>query len=102
MASDKQASDIVLLDVRDLCSFADYFVICSGAITRQISAIADEIETALAKKGAKVKRREGDSESGWLLMDYGDIIVHIFGTAEREHYKLEKLRAKAIPLVRVE
>ena len=102
VASDKQASDIVLLDLRELCSFADYFVICSGAVTRQISAIADEIETALTKKGIKVNHREGDSESGWLLMDYGDIIVHVFGTAEREYYTLEKIWDKAVPLVRIE
>jgi ribosome-associated protein len=102
VASDKQASDIVLLDVREMCSFADYFVICSGAVTRQISAIANEIEHAMDKKKEKLMRRDGDVESGWILLDYGDIIVHIFGAAEREFYKLEKLWDKAVPLIRIE
>lgn len=102
MASDKQAEDIVLLNVKELCSFADYFVICSGAVTRQISAIANEIENAMEKRKEKLIRREGDSESGWVLLDYGDIIVHVFGAAERENYKLDKLWGNAVPLVRIE
>ena len=102
MASDKQAEDIVLLDVRDLCSFADYFVICSGESRRQLSAIAEEIDKTFHKKGPKLQHKEGDVESGWLLMDYGDVIVHIFGADERKFYRLDKLWAKAVPLVRVE
>ena len=102
MASDKLAEDIVLLDVRELCSFADYFVICSGESQRQTSAIADEIDKAFHKKGPKLKHKEGDVESGWLLLDYGDVIVHIFGADERKFYKLDKLWAKAVPLVRIE
>ena len=73
-----------------------------GAVTRQISAIANEIEHAMDKKKEKLIRREGDVESGWILLDYGDIIVHIFGAAEREFYKLDKLWANAVPLVRIE
>jgi len=102
VASDKLAEDIVLLDVRELCSFADYFVICSGSSQRQTSAIADEIDKALHKKGPKLQHKEGDVESGWLLMDYGDVIVHIFGAEEREFYKLDKLWAQAVPLIRIE
>lgn len=102
MASDKQAEDIVLLDVRELCSFADYFVICSGASQRQTSAIAEEIDKTFHKKGPKLKHKEGDVESGWLLMDYGDVIVHIFGADERKYYKLDKLWSKAKSLVRIE
>ena len=102
VASDKLAEDIVLLDVRELCSFADYFVICSGASQRQTSAIADEIDKALHKKGPQLNHKEGDVESGWLLMDYGDVIVHIFGAEEREFYKLDKLWAQAVPLIRIE
>jgi len=102
VASDKQAEDIVLLDVREMCSFADYFVICSGATQRQTSAIADEIDKTLHKKGPKLNHKEGDVESGWLLMDYGDVVVHIFGAEEREFYKLDKLWAQAVPLIRIE
>lgn len=102
VASDKQAEDIVLLDVRELCSFADYFVICSGSSQRQTSAIADDIDKAFHKKGPKLVHKEGDVESGWLLMDYGDVVVHIFGADERKFYQLDKLWAKAKPLVRIE
>jgi ribosome-associated protein len=102
VASDKQAEDIVLLDVSELCSFADYFVICSGASQRQTSAIADEIDKTLHKKGPKLNHKEGNVESGWLLMDYGDVIVHIFGAEERKFYQLDKLWANAKPLVRIE
>jgi ribosome-associated protein len=102
VASDKQAEDIVLLNVKELCSFADYFVICSGAVTRQISAIANEIENAMEKRKEKLIRREGDSESGWVLLDYGDIIVHVFGADERKRYTLDKLWGNAVPLVRIE
>ncbi|MFA5374877.1 MAG: ribosome silencing factor [Dehalococcoidia bacterium] len=102
VASDKLAEDIVLLDVRELCSFADYFVICSGESQRQTSAIADEIDKALHKKGPKLLHKEGNVESGWLLMDYGDVIVHIFGAEERKFYQLDKLWAQAVPLIRIE
>jgi len=102
VVSDKQAEDIVLLDVRELCSFADYFVICSGTTQRQTSAIAEEVDKTLHKKGPKLIHKEGDVESGWLLMDYGDVIVHIFGAEERKFYKLDKLWSKAKPLLRIE
>lgn len=102
VAADKQATDIVLLDVRGMCSFADFFVVCSAAVSRQMSAIANEIESAMDKRKEKLVRRDGDADSGWILMDYGDIIVHIFDAAEREYYKLEKLWDKAVPLIRIE
>ena len=79
MASDKQASNIVLLDVRDLCSFADYFVICAGESQRQLRTIYDEIERSLKEQGVVPHHREGTSDSGWLLLDYGDVVIHIFG-----------------------
>ena len=72
------------------------------AVSRQISAIANEIEHAMEKRKEKLIRREGDSESGWVLLDYGDIIVHVFGAAERKHYTLDKLWGNAVPLVRIE
>ena len=102
MASDKQASDIVLLDTRRVCSFADYFVICSGDSERQIRAVYDEIEHALKKEGVTLCHREGTIDSGWLLIDAGDVIVHIFAPFEREYYQLDKLWSRASTVVRIQ
>jgi ribosome-associated protein len=102
VASDKQATDIILLDMRGLCTFADYFVICSGDTHRQIKAVYEEIDRALGKEGIALRRREGTVDSGWILMDFGDVIIHIFASAEREYYKLERLWSKAIPLIRIQ
>lgn len=101
-ASDKQASDIVLLDTRQVCSFADYFVICSGDSARQLQTISDEIEHALKKEGILPGHFEGTTDSGWMLLDYGDVIVHIFGAPEREFYKLEKMWSEATPVLRIQ
>lgn len=98
-AADKKASDIMLLDVHELTPIADYFVICSANNPRQIEAIADAIDGALSKQGARVLHREGDAETGWLLLDFGDIIVHIFGQKEREYYRLERLWNQARTVV---
>jgi len=101
-ASEKQASDVVLLDVDDICSFASYFVICSGESERQIAAIQGAIEETLKKEGLRPHHREGDLDSGWLLLDFGDVIVHIFAPAEREYYQLDELWSQAIPVVRIQ
>jgi len=92
----------VMLDTREICSFADYFVICSGETRRQIEAICDEILGVLKKEGTMLRRREGAPGSGWMLMDFGDVIVHIFAPAERDYYQLEKLWGKATPLIRIQ
>ena len=101
-ASDKQASDIVLLDTRAVCSFADYFVICAGDTERQIRAIYDEIAHSLKREGVLPHHHEGTVDSGWLLLDYGDVIVHIFGALEREYYQLDKLWNEAKPVLRIQ
>jgi len=99
IASDKKASDVILLDIRDVTTIADYFVICSGNNTRQIQAIADAIDEELGKQGANLFHREGVAETGWLLLDFGDVIVHIFGPKEREYYRLERLWSEAKTVV---
>ena len=101
-ASDKQASNIVLLDTRSVSSFADYFVICSGDAARQINAIRDEIEHVLKRGGILPHHYEGAVDSGWLLLDYGDVIVHIFAPVEREYYQLDRLWNEASTLVRIQ
>ena len=103
IASDKQASDIVLLDIRPISLFADYFVVCSGASERQIDAIIrDTVETLRNEHGVRPLRVEGQAASGWVLIDFGDVIVHVFGAGQREFYKLEELWSAAVPLVRMQ
>jgi ribosome-associated protein len=99
IASDKKASDVLLLDIRDVTVIADYFVICSGSNSRQIQAIADTIDDELRPQGAALLHREGTADSGWMLLDYGSVIVHIFGTKEREYYHLERLWSDAKTVV---
>ncbi len=100
-ASDRQASDIVLMDARQACSFAEYFVICSGETKRQIEAIRRAIDDVLKKEGIVSHHREGTADSGWVLLDLGGVIVHIFAPFEREYYQLERLWSKAQLLLRV-
>ncbi|HEU5370064.1 MAG TPA: ribosome silencing factor [Ktedonobacterales bacterium] len=95
VASDKKATDIVLLDIRGVSVIADYFVICTGANPRQIRAIASAIDEKLSEQGQPAFHREGAPDSGWLLLDFSDVIVHIFGPKEREYYRLERLWSNA-------
>jgi len=101
-ASAKKAVDIVLLDARKVCSFADYFVICSGESSRQIASIRDEVGHILKKEGILPHHCEGDVDSGWLLLDFDDVTVHIFAPLEREYYHLEELWSQTIPVVRIQ
>ena len=92
----------MMLDTREVCTFADYFVICSGETQRQIGAICDEVLMVLKREGIRLRRREGAAGSGWMLMDFGDVIIHIFTPIEREYYQLEKLWSNATPLIRIQ
>jgi len=100
--SEKQARDIAMLDVRGLCSFADYFVICSGETKRHIEAIWQGVDEALRHRGIKPHHNEGSSDSGWMLADFGSVIVHIFAPPERDYYQLDRFWDKAIPMVRIQ
>lgn len=91
LAGDYKAEHIVLLNVQGLCSYADYFVICSGRSTRQVQGIADHIEEEMKKHGIRPLGIEGLREGHWVLMDYDDVIVHIFYEPIREIYDLEGL-----------
>lgn len=101
-ASDKQASDIVMLDIHELTTIADYFVVCTAGNERQLKAIVDAIDETLKKAGVSALHAEGVGESGWVLMDYGSVIAHIFAPAEREYYRLERLWSSATPVLRVQ
>jgi ribosome-associated protein len=97
-AESKQARDIAVLDVRGVTSFADYFVICTAANTRQIHAIADEVEMQLKKHGEQPSSVEGYRHAEWVLLDYGDLVVHIFSQKARVYYDLERLWRDAKPI----
>ncbi len=101
-AVDKKAQDVVLLDIHDVSSIADYFVICTGGNPRQISAIAEAIDEQLGDVGVDLIRREGKPDSGWMLLDFGDVVCHIFGPVEREFYRLERIWSAAPRLLYVE
>lgn len=90
-AADKLATDIVLLDVSGQLVITDVFVLCSAANERQVKAIVDAVEERLMRDGAKPLRREGEQESRWVLLDFGDIVVHVQLAEERIHYAIERL-----------
>lgn len=90
-ADGKKAFDIVVLDLRNLTFIADFFVICSASNTTQVSAIADGIGQALANAGIHPSHIEGEAEASWVLMDYNDVVVHIFDEQTRIYYSLDKL-----------
>ena len=90
-ASDKKALDLVVLDLRPVATFTDYFVITSGTNVRQVQAIADEITERLKREGTRAERIEGYRTAEWVLVDYGDFIVHIFEEKARRFYDLERL-----------
>jgi len=102
LAEDKKAADIVLLDLADLTTLADYFVICSGGSERQLDAIADGIISTLRDERIRPIGREGVAASHWILVDFGSVIVHIFTPPEREYYGLEKHWSQARTVLRVQ
>lgn len=91
----KKAEKVIALDVRGLTSVADFFIVCSGRSNRQVSAIADFVERYLKKKGIKPLSVEGKNEGLWVLLDYGDVIIHVFYESVRKFYDLEGLWSDA-------
>ncbi|MFC6180876.1 ribosome silencing factor [Lactiplantibacillus daowaiensis] len=100
-ADDKRAEDIVALNVAEVSLMADYFVILSADSKRQVQAIGDNVVDFIRKAGSDVKSVEGRTAGEWILIDCGDVIVHVFQKDARQHYNLEKLWADA-PLVDVD
>lgn len=100
---DKKGSDILLLDLRDEAIFTDYFLICNGESKRQLKSLAASISEE-AKKNADVKPlgQEGEPENGWVLIDYGDLVVHLFNSDTRRYYDLEDLWQNAHVVLRMQ
>ena len=90
-ALDKKAQDAVVIELGGICSFTDYFLICTGTSTRHNQTIADSIEERLKLEGVRALHIEGHSEGEWILIDYVDFVVHIFSARAREFYDLERL-----------
>jgi ribosome-associated protein len=103
LAADKLASDIVLLDIRGVSLIADYFVIATVGSDRQAAAILNDLGDRLLEEfGRKPLHTEGKPDSGWVLLDFGDVIVHVFSPVERTFYNLEQLWSAATPIVRLQ
>ncbi len=88
---DKKAIDILVLDISNIASFASYFLLCSGESSRQIQAIVDEVERKLRERGFRPTHIEGYRHAEWVLMDYLDLVVHVFSKGARAYYDLERL-----------
>lgn len=101
LAAGKKAGNVIMLDMREITLLADYFVLCDGSSPRQIKAIGDELLEKLKHQGSRLASVEGTPESGWMLLDFGSVIVHIFSPAQRAYYRLEELWQKAPVVVRV-
>jgi ribosome-associated protein len=91
-----------LLDLRSVSLLADYFIICSGESERQVKAIVNETTKKIKEEGIKPLHIEGDSSSGWVLLDYGGVIVHVFSPTVRGYYQLENLWSDASIVVRIQ
>lgn len=99
---DKKAEDIVLMDIQDLTTIADYFVICTGTSNRMLDALANAVRDQMRDEHRIKGRVEGLPQNGWVLADYGSVVVHIFSEDQREYYRLEELWAEGKTLLRLQ
>jgi ribosome-associated protein len=99
---DKKGEDILLLDIREQVSFTDYFVICTATSSRMLNALADGVVEKTKADHNKKGHIEGNPDSGWLVVDYGDVVVHLFDEELRRYYKLEELWKEGKVLLRVQ
>jgi len=102
LAEDKQAHDIIMLDIHRLSTIADYFVICSGDNERQLRTIVEHIDEVVQHEFRLNPRIEGEVSSGWIVLDYGDVVIHVFSPEQRDYYRLEQIWGKAPPVVVVQ
>lgn len=101
LAAEKLATDIVMMDLRELTVFADYFVVMTADSVRQIEALEEDMTNAMKDSGVARHHREGTPASGWVLLDFADVIIHIFGPEERDFFGLERLWSRAPQVVRI-
>jgi ribosome-associated protein len=103
LLSEKKGNEIVYIDVADKTSLCDWFVICSGRSTTQVKSLAENLEEKLSKEyEIEPRRREGVREGRWAVLDYSDVIVHVFNDEERDFYRLERLWESGNNLIRYE
>ncbi|UCE01163.1 MAG: ribosome silencing factor [Chloroflexota bacterium] len=98
----KKGEDIILIDLHEIAIFADYFIICSGTTNRMIQALVDSTVEQVKKDFRINARIEGQAEDGWILVDYGDIILHVFSPKRRDYYRLEELWSEGKVLLHVQ
>ncbi len=102
LLSDRQAEQIVLMDIGKVSTFTDYFVIASATSERQMGALMDSLDRDLREEGIRPLKRDGTPDSGWVLLDFGDAIVHLFSPKERAYYNLEGLWAQGVSVVHIQ
>jgi ribosome-associated protein len=98
----KKGEDILLLDLQEIASFTDYFVLCTGTSDRMLDALAEATVETVRKVHRKRGRQQGEAREGWVIVDYGDVVVHLFSRDQREHYDLEELWQDGRVLLRVQ
>jgi ribosome-associated protein len=102
LLEDKKGEDILLLDIKDVASFTDYFVICTGTSDRMLDALADGTLEGVRSKLHKRGRKQGEPGDGWVVVDYGDVVVHLFSPDQRDYYDLEQLWQDGKVLLRLQ
>ncbi len=99
---DKKGEDILLLDIKDIASFTDYFVLCTGTSDRMLDALAEAALETVRAHHRKKARKQGQARDGWVVVDYGDVVVHLFSPDQRKYYDLEELWGDGKVLLRVQ
>lgn len=99
---DKKGEDILLIDIKEIASFTDYFVLCTGTSDRMLDALAKSVLETIKGQHKKNGRIEGESHDGWLVVDFGDVVVHLFSPDQRDYYRLEELWQEGKVLLRVQ
>ena len=99
---EKKAEDILLLDIREISDFTDYFIITTGTSDRMLNALADAVRESVKERYQLLGNKEGEAREGWILLDFGDIVIHFFSPDRRDYYRLEDLWNKGRVLVRLQ